>query len=168
MQMWCRLGQVLAGFWGSHLGTDVVQTNEREFGVGYLGLGVLGVSHLGPDLVQARWGALRSFLGVSFTQRHSSGQGGSLGGNPAEGWEGFTWTQNQCWPEQRFPGRFRSGLTGAQTWCRLQGQFEGVLWRPAGLTCAQTRCSPAAMALAGPSQRNTWHFSTCVKGSRAT
>lgn len=49
MQMWCRLGQVLAGFWGSHLGTDVVQTKEGEFGVGYLGLKNLGRISPGPS-----------------------------------------------------------------------------------------------------------------------
>lgn len=49
VQMWCRLGQVLAGFWGSHLGTDVAQTKEGEFGVGYLGLGGLGGVSPGPS-----------------------------------------------------------------------------------------------------------------------
>lgn len=60
MQMWCRLGQVLAAFWGAHLGTDVVQTKEWEFGGGYLGLG--------------------GFEGVSPGPRPGAGQVGGLSG----------------------------------------------------------------------------------------
>lgn len=87
MQMWHRLGQVPAGFWGSHLSTDVVQTKEGEFGVGYLGPGGLrgcltwaqtrckpgggfsGAfrgSHLGTDAAQAKvtvWGETQQGLG---------------------------------------------------------------------------------------------------------
>lgn len=71
-------------------------------------------------------------MGVSSRQSRGSGQGGSLGENPSDSWEGFTWTQNQCRPEWGFWGRFRGSLTWAQTWCRPRGQFEGVLGRSGG------------------------------------
>lgn len=105
-------------------------------------------SHLGKVVAQAKvavWGKTHQTAGrVLPGHRTSAGQSGGSG----EGLGGVS-----------LGHRHGAGHGGS-----LRGSWGGL----GGLTWAQTRCSPAAMALAGPSQLNTWHFSTCVKGSRAT
>lgn len=84
VQMCCRLGQVLAGFWGSHLGTDVVQTKQGEFGVGYLGRGVHGGCltwaqtwcRPGRGVLGAFWGSHLGTDAMQFGGETSRGLGG--------------------------------------------------------------------------------------------
>lgn len=83
------------------------------------------MSHLNPDLVQARWGALGSFLRVSSRQRRTSGHGGSLGGHRTN--HRVSGHRTNTSQSRGSRGSFRGGLTWAQRWCRPRGWFEGLL-----------------------------------------